>query len=436
MWASSPIPFYFLENSMLVTLLEIKEFLKIKLDNDSEDDRLNSINTYVSSLVESYCGRVFSSNTYTEYFDGGISSVFIKNPPIISVNEVSQYLGEKYSALGGPGPSGEQIELEGTSHTVSTIGNAKTTKRIKKYGTSSLTLDGSGDYLSIGSSTDFDFDSEPFTIELYTRPKALTDHCLVSRVDDSSNYWELSYDETNGIYFKTVEDGTETTYIEGATLTANTFTHIAVVRSDSEYKIFKDGSQVGDTVTSSNAVPTLSSSVEIGRINLTSNKNYKGNLDELRVSWIDRYSANFTTLTNPFSSDEDTKLLLHFNEGQNKTEIIDFSRKVNEYMWYAETGEINFDAGRGGGTPRLGFFNPRQFQNFANGVKVNYTGGYVSVPADLKLAALEMVKVLYKGRSGVSSARLAGDDSVAHELSMDGFPPQIRRVLNLYRLPI
>ena len=52
---------------MLVTLLEIKEFLKIKLDNDSEDDRLNSINGYVSSLVESYCGRAFASNTYTEY---------------------------------------------------------------------------------------------------------------------------------------------------------------------------------------------------------------------------------------------------------------------------------------------------------------------------------------------------------------------------------
>ena len=200
--------------------------------------------------------------------------------------------------------------------------------------------------------------------------------------------------------------------------------------------MFKDGSQIGDTVTSANAVPSLSASLEIGRINLTSQKSYKGNIDEVRISWVDRYSSNFTALTSPLTSDEDTKLLLHFNEGQNKTQITDFSRKVNEFMWYADTGEINFDASRGGGTPRLGFFNPRQFQNFANGVKVNYTGGFASVPADLKLAALEMIKILYKGRSGVSSARLQGDDSTSHELSLDGFPPQIRRVLNLYRLPL
>lgn len=92
--------------------------------------------------------------------------------------------------------------------------------------------------------------------------------------------------------------------------------------------------------------------------------------------------------------------------------------------------------GSSGGTPRLGFFSPRQFANYANGVKVNYTGGYANVPSDLKLAALEMVKVLYKGREGTKTVRLQGDDSTSHDLSMDGFPPQIRRVLNLYRLPM
>lgn len=422
---------------MLVTLLEIKEFLKIKLDNDSEDDRLNSINGYVSSLVESYCGRAFASNTYTEYFDGGITSVFIKNPPIISVNEVSQFLGDKYDVLGGPGPIGQQVDVDGSSHIVSAQGDAKTTKRIKKYGTSSLILDGTGDHLSVPSSEDFDFGSDPFTLELYTRPKSLSDHALITRVDDSSNYWELSYDNTNGVIFRSVESGVETNYVQGDTLTVNTFAHLALVRDDSEFKIYKDGTQIGFSTASSNTIPNLNSSLEIGRINISgSEKYYNGNIDELRVSWIDRYSSNFTSLISPLTSDEDTKLLLHFNEGQNKNNIIDFSRKVNEYIWYSDTGEINFDSGRGGGTPRLGFFSPRQFANYANGVRVNYTGGYANVPSDLKLAALEMVKVLYKGREGAKTVRLQGDDSTSHDLSMDGFPPQIRRVLNLYRLPM
>lgn len=421
---------------MLVTKLEIKEFLKIKLDNDSEDARIDSINSYVSSLVESYCGRVFSSNTYTEYFDGGISSVFVANPPIISVNEVAQFLGKEYEILGGPGSNGQPVEIEGTTHVIGVGGDAKSSKRVKKYGASSLLLDGTGDYVTVSSSTDFDFEGYPFTIELYTRPQTLSNHTMISRVEDSSNYWEFSYDATNGLYFKTVEDGTETNYVEGTTLTANTFTHVAVVRGDSDYKIFKDGTQVGSTVTSSNSVPTLSGALEIGRVNLTSNKYYKGNIDEVRISWTDRYTSDFTALTSPLNSDEDTKLLLHFNEGRNKTVFEDFSRRLNDYMWYSDTGEINFDAGEGGGTPRLGFFNPRQFRNFANGVKVNYTGGYASIPADLKLAALEMIKVLYKGQEGARTVRLQGDDTTTHALSLDGFPPQIRRVLNLYRLPM
>jgi hypothetical protein len=421
---------------MLVTLLEIKEFLKIKLDNDSEDDRLSSINSYVSSLIDSYCGRVLKSNTYTEYYNGGVASVFIKNPPINAVSEVAYYNGKTYQQLGGPGAFGQQLEVEGVSHTVNTIGNAKTTNRVKKFGTSSLTLDGNGSYLSIPSSNDFNFGGDPFTIELYVRSKDLADASLVSRSDDSSNYWELGYSNSDGLYFKSVEGGVETTFISGDTLTANTFTHVAVVKSDSDLKLFKNGTQSGSTLVSANSLPTLTSTLQIGAINQSPSRDFNGQLDELRISWIDRYSSNFTSYINPLSSDEDTKLLLHFNEGQDKTSIEDFSRKVNDYIWYKDTGEITFDTGLGSGTPKLGFFNPRKSLNYTNGVKVIYNGGYDSVPADIKLAALEMIKILYKGREGAKTVRLQGEDSTTQDLSLDGFPPQVRRVLSLYRLPL
>jgi hypothetical protein len=97
---------------------------------------------------------------------------------------------------------------------------------------------------------------------------------------------------------------------------------------------------------------------------------------------------------------------------------------------------VSFDSGMGSGSPSLGFFNPRKFNNFTNGVRVTYNGGYSSVPNDLKLASLEMIKILYKGREGAKSVSLQGDNSSSHDLSLDGFPPQVRRVLNLYRLPM
>jgi len=419
---------------MLVTLLEIKEFLKIKLDNDSEDDRLSSINSYVSSLIESYCGRVLSANTFTEYYNGGVASVFVKNPPINSVAEVSYYNGKTYIQLGGPGSQGQQLEVEGVSHAINVFGDAKTTTRIKKLGSSSLILDGNGSYLTVSSSDDFNFTGEPFTLELFVRSKDLQDASLISRSDDSSNYWELGYSNSDGVFFKSVEAGIETNYLVGTTLSANTFTHIALVKSDTDIKLFKNGTQTGATLTTSNSLPDLTSALHIGAIDQSPKKYFNGYIDELRVSWIDRYSTTFTSYTESLSSDEDTKLLLHFNEGQNKTNIEDYSRKVNDYIWYSDTGEVTFDTGLGSGTPKLGFFNPRKSLNYTNGVKVVYSGGYSTVPSDLKLAALEMIKVLYKGREGAKTVRLQGDDSTSHDLAMDGFPPQVRRVLNLYRL--
>jgi len=419
---------------MLVTLLEIKEFLKIKLDNDTEDDRLSSINSYVSSLIESYCGRVLSSNTFTEYYNGGVASIFVKNPPINSVSEVSYYNGKTYIQLGGPGSRGQQLEVEGVSHSISAQGDAKTTTRIKKLGSSSLTLDGNGSYLTVSSSDDFNFAGEPFTLEFFVRSKDLQDASLISRSDDSSNYWELGYSNSDGVFFKSVESGVETNYIIGTTLSANTFTHVALVRSDTSLKLFKDGTQMGSTLTTSNTIPDLSSALHIGAIDQTSKKYFNGHFDELRVSWIDRYNTTFTSYNDPLSSDEDTKLLLHFNEGQNKTNIEDYSRKVNDYIWYLDTGEVTFDTGLGSGTPKLGFFTPKKALNYTNGVKIIYSGGYSTVPSDLKLAALEMIKVLYKGREGAKTVRLQGEDSTSHDLAMDGFPPQVRRVLNLYRL--
>ena len=45
-----------------------------------------------------------------------------------------------------------------------------------------------------------------------------------------------------------------------------------------------------------------------------------------------------------------------------------------------------------------------------------------------------MVKVIYKGRSGSVKNSLQGDSTQSHRLSIDDFPPEVRRVLNLYRL--
>ena len=105
--------------SQLISLSEIKDFLSIKPANVDEDGRLSNIAVQVSSLVASYCGREFSANTYTEYFDGGKASVFVTNPPINYVSEVAHFDGSDYLLLGGPDSSGQPIIIEGKSHNMS-----------------------------------------------------------------------------------------------------------------------------------------------------------------------------------------------------------------------------------------------------------------------------------------------------------------------------
>lgn len=78
--------------------------------------------------------------------------------------------------------------------------------------------------------------------------------------------------------------------------------------------------------------------------------------------------------------------------------------------------------------------NNQGFSPYSRGVKVSYNGGYADLPSDLKLCTLSIVKDIYKGM----------DDKII-EFNQErlekmpysaGFPPHIRRVLDLYRLVI
>jgi hypothetical protein len=419
----------------LISLAEIKDFLSIKTANTDEDGRLANIAIQVSSLATSYCGREFLANNYTEYFDGGISSVFISNPPLNRVDEVSHFDGKDYQILGGPGSSGEPIIVEGQSHTINNNGNAQLKTRVKKFNRSSGRFDGAS-YLSVNSSDDWDLGVDSFTIEMQVRFDSVSSgkQTLISS-GSATNYWELFVDfDSYGLGFKTIGSSIETINVAQSVTSAfftNQFEHVALVRNGSSFNIYKNGVSVASLNSSAN-IPNFGTGINIAR-GVPSNY-FIGYLDDLKISHIAEYTSAFVAPTNPTRIDENTKLLLRFDGTNNSTTFADVSRRVNEYTYYSVTGEISFNTGDGGGTPKLGFFRPLQFYNYPNGVRVYYNGGFSSVPEDLKLAILEMVKVIYKGKSGTESMRFQGESSTSHKLSVDDFPPQVRRVLNLYRL--
>jgi hypothetical protein len=354
----------------LVTLPEIKDFLVIKVVNTDEDGRLANIATQVSSLVESYCGRVFAANNYTEYFDGGISSVFVAYPPLNRVDEVSHFDGKDYVILGGPGVNGEPIITEGTSHSLTNMGNPILSTRVKKFNRSSLRLDGSS-YIQTDSTIDWDFGVDPFTIETQVRFDNVSSKQTIVSSGSSTNYWELQVDMLDdGAKFLVVQNGIETVNVSQGSNTgysANQFYHMAVVRDSNAIKIYRNGTSIA-SVNTSVSIPNFNTGLSIG----TGQASLSGYLDDFKISHISEYTSNFTAPTFPTRIDENTKLMLRFDGANNTNTIADVSRKVNDFSFYPITGEVTFNTGYGGGTEALGFFRPLKFFNFPKGVKLSH----------------------------------------------------------------
>lgn len=68
-----------------------------------------------------------------------------------------------------------------------------------------------------------------------------------------------------------------------------------------------------------------------------------------------------------------------------------------------------------------------------NGYKVTYTAGYETLPADLKLAVLDLVNYYVRNDSAIHSHKGVGANTVQIEyITNTSLPAHIRRVLDLY----
>lgn len=102
-----------------------------------------------------------------------------------------------------------------------------------------------------------------------------------------------------------------------------------------------------------------------------------------------------------------------------------------EYIWNADTGEIQKNIFMGG-RQHLRLVGYCMFSNYPKGVKVNYNAGYTSIPMDLRLATLDLVKDIHK-KLDSKSATLQGETLQKFDF-VRGLPPHITRVLDLYRI--
>jgi hypothetical protein len=191
-----------------------------------------------------------------------------------------------------------------TALTITTVGNAQVDTAQSKFGGASLLLDGAGDYLyadnsagtlSFGTSQDFTFEAwcrfaNTNTYFTILSGPGQTSSFIIQRGNDNI----LRVGRTN-----TAWDAASTSNATAA----NTFQHIAVSRSSGTLRIFVNGTQVHSSA-NTQSYPCVYNLGVGGDTTYGSESN--GHMDEVRVSNIARYTANFTPSTTAFTNDANT----------------------------------------------------------------------------------------------------------------------------------
>lgn len=231
-------------------------------------------------------------------------------------------------------------------HSVVAVGNAQLDTAQKKFGASSLLVDGTGDYIELPDSLDWLLGggSGAFTVDFWVRFSAFSpNECsFFSHEGPGLTGYDLVHvDNTNVLYFKQFNgSGYDIDVTQTWTPSTGTWYHIALIRgwggNVNDYALCVDGSILGSPVTDNTQIANYTGKLFIGGNGFDVNGFMNGWIDEFRVSNIARWTTNFTPPSSAYTKDVNTKLLLHFDGADGSTVIKDSSANPPGLMGYFE----------------------------------------------------------------------------------------------------
>jgi len=229
-------------------------------------------------------------------------------------------------------------DLSASNHTVTANGNAQVDTAQQKFGSGSLLLDGSGDFLSIPDSADWDFGTGDFTVDAWIR---LNSDGVSYIFDRGSDNWSINRNSSQG----TLQFRINGTLVVNAAWSPslNTWYHIAGVRSGINCYLFVDGVQLGLTGSDSTNINDTTE-LRIGA-NQLGTEAFNGWIDEIRITkGVARWTANFITPTKAYGVQEyEYWLFVNTNNqptfrvsstGTNHTASVQSAGALNTSTWY------------------------------------------------------------------------------------------------------
>ena len=271
------------------------------------------------------CTKV-DANTFTFAKGSNNASGIITYKRAVGQGEIDSNDGT-YIYLVGKGTGQFTTALE-EGKTLTPQADARLDTSIKKFGTASLELDGTGDFVSIETLEDFGFGTARFCAEAWIYPTSTTGTSTIFdfRTGADTDTAPRLYQNSG-----TLKYGSGTTeHISGGSLSLNTWHHVAVARHNATNsstlttRLFLDGTLVGSYTDANNYGKTKP--LNIGSSYGTVGGDFfTGKIDEVRVSTglSARYTSAFTPPTSEYGTDTDTVLLVHFNGTDQSTAFTD-----------------------------------------------------------------------------------------------------------------
>lgn len=184
------------------------------------------------------------------------------------------------------------------ARTLTANGNAQIDTAQAKFGSSSLLLDGTGDYVSAADSADWNFGTAPFTMEAWVRKSdADTDWCVFSQWSASGapdSAWAL-FATGGSLYFRFTNTGSTLDATGAFAPSAGTWYHIAADRDAAhKFRLYVDGVMIGSySPGGATALSNSASALRIGSVEGFAQFDLAGWTDEARITkGVARYASD------------------------------------------------------------------------------------------------------------------------------------------------
>lgn len=184
--------------------------------------------------------------------------------------------------------SDESTRLRGAA---TFVGNAQLDTAQFKYGSSSLLMDGTGDYITFPDSDDFDLGSDNFTLEAFVRFNSVSGFQTIICKHKETTLRSWSFDWTgssnNLLRLLTSTNGSATTAFQFAWVPViNTWYHVCAERSGTDVRLYVDGAMIGKSAGGlSGSLFNNTEVIRIGAIGGSPDANFfNGWIDGMRIT--------------------------------------------------------------------------------------------------------------------------------------------------------